>query len=103
MTYSLYPVCWKSVALLPTLEKRNDDLRRSGIEAHEVELTVEAGLESGQAFRLEALGIEKPDETHYTARCYNLQVLAPPMPEVRTSTPQEAIRTALCHLAAQKE
>jgi hypothetical protein len=74
-----------------------------GVEAYEIALTVEARLENGQAFRLEALKIEKPYEIHYTIRCYNRQGLATPLPEVRASTPQEAIRTALCHLVAQKE
>ena len=72
-----------------------------GIEAYEIALTVEARLENGQAFRLEALKIEKPHDFYYTVRCYTRQGLATTLPEVRMSKPEEAVRTALCHLAAQ--
>jgi hypothetical protein len=75
-----------------------------GIEAAEISLTVEARLEkSGQIVRLEALKIERPYTVHYTVRCYHRQGVATPLPEVQTSTPQEAIRAALCRLATERE
>jgi hypothetical protein len=73
----------------------------AGIEAYEVERTVQAHLETGQDFRIEALRIEKPHDTYYEVRCYDRHWVAIPL-EAKASNSPEVIGIALAYLVSKK-